>query len=85
MPHTEEYDIAKCSYLLIKPHTKNHILNSTQAFVNKLNQFHFGSNDTLIGFNMESLFINVSLHETIDIICNYMYSSNYVQLNLLMF
>ena len=52
--------------LLIKPHlSNNHMLYSTENFLEKLNQFKFKADYKLVSFDVQSLFTNVPLDETI--------------------
>ena len=50
------------------------MLESTNDFISKLNQFQFSSNHKLVSFDVTSLFTNVSLNETIRLIADTIYS-----------
>ena len=50
------------------------MLESTNDFISKLNQFQFSSNHNLVSFNVTSLFTNVPLNETIRLIADTIYS-----------
>ena len=52
------------------------MLNSTFSFIDKINSFEFRPGDTLVSFDVESLFTNVPLEETIGIAADYVYSEN---------
>ena len=50
------------------------MLESTNDFISKLNQFQFSLNHKLVSFDVTSLFTNVSLNETIRLIADTIYS-----------
>jgi len=50
------------------------MLESTGQFLYKLNDFKFCSNHVMVSFDVVSLFTNVPLNDTIDIIANFIYS-----------
>jgi len=52
------------------------MLNSTQDFITKLQSFKFKSDNKLVSFDVESLFTNVPLEYTINLICDYIYSDD---------
>ena len=45
-------------------------------FVNKIHNVKFNSSDVIVSFDVESLFTNVPLLETINLICDYVYDKN---------
>ena len=68
MVSTPEYKFAKFLDSLIKPYlSDNHMLYSTENFLKKLNQFKIKADHKLIRFDVQSLFTNVPLDETIQI------------------
>ena len=74
MISTAEYQLAKYLDKLIKPHIPSEfMLNSTASFLTKLKDFVFKPSDILISFDVVSLFTNVPLQQTIDIIADEMY------------
>ena len=76
MINTAEYGLAKYLDFLIKPHIPSKfMLDSTSGFLKNLNDFQFSSTDTLISFDVVSLFTNVPLQDTIHLITDYIYKS----------
>ena len=77
MLNTAEYKLAKFLDNIIKPHIPSkHMLDSTSSFLDKLKEFVFRQNDILVSFDVVSLFTNVPLGETIDMIAEHIYNSN---------
>ena len=77
MVGTASYDLAKYLDKWIKPCIPDtYMLDSTVTFLSKLKSFIFGSNDVLVSFDVESLFTNVPLKETINLITDYLYDKN---------
>ena len=75
MLNTAEYKLAKYLDNIIKPHIPSrYMLNSTDMFINELNDFTFEPNDIIVSFDVCSLFTNVPLQETIDIITDKLYA-----------
>ena len=73
---TAEYNLAKYLDSVIKPHIpSNYMLNSTNSFLERLKTFCFKPTDTLISFDVESLFTNVPLQETINMIADHVFLS----------
>ena len=71
MINTTEYNLAKYLDKIIKPHiNSDYMLSSTSNFLDKIKAFCFKSNDILISFDIVSLFTNVPLSETINIIAD---------------
>ena len=74
MIDSPEYELAKFMDSLIKPLVPNkYMLNSTDDFLMKLNNSNISSNDKLVSFDVVSLFTNIPLNETINIIADYVY------------
>ena len=75
MVGTAGYELAKYLDRIIKPHMPDeHMLNSTAAFIDRVKNFIFGPDDILLSFDVESLFTNVPLKETINLIADAVYS-----------
>ena len=71
---TPEYQLAKFLDEIIKsciPQT--YMLKSNKQFLDRINNFQFDTNQKLVSFNVSSLFINVSLEETIQLITKRIY------------
>ena len=45
-------------------------------FIQKVRSFIFKPSQILVSFNVVSLFTNIPLNETIDLVCDYVYSRN---------
>ena len=52
------------------------MLHSNVAFIFKLNQFSFIPSHVLANYDVESLFTNIPLQETIENICRHAYQQN---------
>ena len=77
MVGTPEYELAKFLDKMIKPYIpNNYMLELTNDFISKLNQFQFSSNHKLVSFDATSLFTNVPLNETIRLIADTMNSED---------
>ena len=77
MVGTPEYDLAKFLDNIIKPYMPNrYMLFSTKHFIEKINDFNILPRDKMVSFDVVSLFTNVPLIETINLIANYIYSRN---------
>ena len=50
------------------------MVNSTSSFIEKLKSFVFKTGDVLVSFDVVSLFTNVPLSETIELITDFLYS-----------
>ena len=80
MIDSPEYELAKFMDSLIKPLVPNkYMLNSTDDFLMKLNNSNISSNDKLVSFDVVSLFTNIPLNETINIIADYVFSDENIQ------
>ena len=76
MLNTAEYYLAKYLDSIIKPHLASEfMLDSTASFLDRLKTFIFKPNDILVSFDVVSLFTNVPLTETIDMIADDIYKS----------
>ena len=75
MIDSPEYELAKFMDSLIKPFVPNkYMLSSTDDFLMKLNNSNISSDDKLVSFDVVSLFTNIPLNETINIIADYVFS-----------
>ena len=75
-----EYELAKFMDFLIKPLVPNkYMLSSTDDFLMKLNNSNISSDDKLVSFDVVSLFTNIPLNETINIIADYVFSDENIQ------
>ena len=74
---TPEYKLAKFLDSVIKPSIPDkYMLSSTNHFIEKLKQVNVQSHQILVSFNVVSLFTNVPLAETIQIIANYLFGKD---------
>ena len=55
------------------------MLCSTDDFLMKLNNSNISSDDKLVSFDVVSLFTNIPLNETINIIADYVFSDENIQ------
>ena len=79
MVNTPEYKLAKYLDDFIKPNIPSKfMLSSTNEFVSKLSSFPLCGSEKLVSFDVTSLFTNIPLIETIDIVMNRIYSDNAV-------
>ena len=71
-----EYKLAKFMDFIIKPHIPNkYIVSSTTDFLSKLSNYTFFSSQLkLVSFDVVSLFTNILLNETIELIANHVFS-----------
>jgi hypothetical protein len=75
MINTSEYKLAKFLDDYIKPNIpKDFMLNSTNHFLDKLKGQPLSGHETMVSYDVTSLFTNVPLQETIDIIIERLYS-----------
>ena len=73
---TPEYQLSKYLDSLIKPNMPDKfMLYSTDNFLKKLNEFEIRPNDYCVSFDVTSLFTNVPLKQTIQIIADHIYSN----------
>ena len=74
---TAEYQLAKYLDDFIKPNiNEENSVSSTNDFIKKLNDFQFSKGDHMVSFDVSSLFTNVPLQETIDLISDCVYSQD---------
>ena len=79
MINTPEYMLAKYLDSFIKPNIPTRfMLNSTHEFIDKISTFSLSGNENMVSFDVTSLFTNVPLIHTVDIIIDRIYSSNAV-------
>ena len=72
---TPEYMLAKFLDKIIKPYVRGtYLLRSTKHFIDNFTQILCSKNDTNMGFDVISLFANVPLKKTIEIVLNYLYA-----------
>ena len=77
MVGTPEHCLAKFLDKIIKPHIPNQkMLNSTKNFLDRLDAFDIKPGDKMVSFDVVSLFTNVPLIYTINLISDYIYSSD---------
>jgi hypothetical protein len=73
---TPEYQLAKFLDNLIKPNIPDtYMLNSTKDFIDRINFTNVKPNDIMVSLDVCSLFTNVPLTETINIITDYCFSN----------
>ena len=76
MVGTAEYKLAKFLDTFIKPNINvDYTVDSTSAFVDKLQEFQLQNGDYSVSFDVSSLYTNVPLEETIHLIAEKVYSS----------
>ena len=74
---TAEYHLVKYLDTFIKLNINAlHSVNSTSAFIEKLDEFQFSDGDQLVSYDVSSLYTNVPLDESIELISNKIYSSD---------
>ena len=77
MIDTPEYNLAKFLDQIIKPYIPNQfMLDSTFHLLDKLKELSPFPDQIMVSFDVVSLFTNVPLEETINIIGNYIYKEN---------
>ena len=77
MIRTAEYNLDKYLVKIINdvmPTT--YMLSSTRSFVDQISSFDFLPSHVLVSYDVVSLFTNIPLNETIDIVCNYVYQQH---------
>ena len=78
MINTPEYKLAKFLNSVIKPYVpKLYMVQSTDEFLTKLEDFDFNSNKFLVSYDVKLLFTNTPLFYTISIIADDMYFPHY--------
>ena len=74
---TPEYELSKFLDNFVKPYIPDrYLLKSTDHFMEKLKQFQFSKNQVMVSFDVVSLFTNVALSETIELIANRIYTED---------
>ena len=74
MVGTAGYGLAQYLDRIIKPHIPSaYMLSSTGHFIEKVKSFIFGAGDVIVSFDVVSLFTNIPLTETINLIADYVY------------
>ena len=77
MLNTPSYKLAKFIDKMIKPHIpKQYCVENNKEFLEKLSQYEHKDGDYCISFDVVSLFTNVPLNETIEMITNGLPDSN---------
>ena len=77
MVGTPEYKLAKYLDNLIKPHIPDtYLLRSTENFIEKLKECLCNNKNTMVSFDVVSLFTNVPLAETIELVIERLYDNN---------
>ena len=77
MINAPEYALAKFLVNIIEPYLpQTRMLKSTDHFIEELKKFNPNSQNTMVSFDVVSLFINVPLVKTIDIIINRLYDEH---------
>ena len=72
---TPQYMLAKFLDRIIKTFIPDtYLLRSTEHFIDNLKQVLCSKNDTIVSFDVVSLFTNVPLKETIEIAIDYLYA-----------
>jgi len=71
MINTAEHELAKYLDSIIKIHIPdNFMLRSTTSFIDRIKTFTFSSRQMLVSFDVVSLFTNIPLKETTDIVAD---------------
>ena len=74
---TPEYELSKFLDSSVKPYIpERYLLKSTDHFTEKLKQFQFSKNQVTVSFDVVSLFTNVPLLETIELIADRIYTED---------
>ena len=74
---TPEYELSKFLDNFIKPYIPDrYLLKSTDRFMERLKQFQFSKNQVMVNFDVVSLFTNVPLSETIELIADRIYTED---------
>ena len=79
MVNTSEYKLAKYLDTFIKPNIpSSYMTDSTDRFLNDLHKYDFSPDDKVVSFDVVSLYTNIPLLETIEIITESVYDENSV-------
>ena len=74
---TPEYKLAKYLDNLIKPHIPDtYLLRSTENFIERLKECPCNNKNTMVSFDVVSLFTNVPLKETVELVIERLYDNN---------
>ena len=69
---TAEYNLGKYLIKILKMQCQPLMLYSTGSFVNQISSFD-SKPHVLVSYDVDSLFTNIPLNETIDIVYNYVF------------
>ena len=70
---TPSFNLAKFLVRLLNPFTCNDTTVNTYSFVNEITSVPGASNYYMVSFDIENLFTNIPLYETIDICLSYLF------------
>ena len=74
------YKTGKVIAQYLKPLTKNEfVINNTQDFPSMLNRVELSEDEEDVSYDVESLFTNIPINETIDFICDEIYIHKKIQ------
>ena len=74
---TAEYHLAIYLVSIINENMLDkYMLDSNVSFISQLKQFSFKSSYVLVGYDVESLFTNIPLLETIEDVCKHVYQQS---------
>ena len=77
MNRTAEYNLAKYLVKIINDAmSTTYMLISTGSFINQISSFDLQPSHVLLSYDVVSLFTNIPLNETTDIVCNYAYQQH---------
>ena len=77
MINTPEYALSKYLDNFIKPNLPSrYMLKSTNEFLDKINKFSLSGSEYMVSYDVVSLFTNVPLKETVDIVTNLVYGDS---------
>ena len=70
------FKIAKCLVSVLIPYNKNEFtIDNSYEFVDRINYFPNADNYFMASFDVENLFTNILLHETIDIFLRQLFAN----------
>ena len=77
---TATYEISRHLASVLSPLTKNeHTVNDTRDFINRLKRLSINDSEKLVSFDVASLFSNVPLDYTIDVILRKIYTDKLIK------
>ena len=77
MVETPEYKLAKFLDNLIKPYIPDiYLLRSTENFIERLNECPCNNKNSMVSFDVASLFTNVPLAKTIELVIQRLFDNN---------